>query len=145
MAEAAEARRKERERQRPAETGATQQAESNTSSGTTRTAGKLSFRDKESLRVGIRGFFNPPRGLQNEDQIAVKVRIELSQDGRITAGPTRRAPSRPDAAHRAVEMAGIRALKKAEAAGVFRRLPKDKYARWRVIDVTFTPREIVFL
>ena len=63
----------------------------------------------------------------------------------LTAGPTRRAPSRPDAAHRAVEMAGIRALKKAEAAGVFRRLPKDKYARWRVIDVTFTPREIVFL
>ena len=74
------------------------------------------------------------------------LRIEVSRDGKITAGPKRTKPSGSVSREiRSLEIAGVRALKKSEAAGVFRKLPKDKYARWRVINVTFTPREIRFL
>ncbi|MEL7465110.1 MAG: hypothetical protein AAFN79_13650 [Pseudomonadota bacterium] len=148
LAEAAEAKRLARERATPApeDQGATQQAETSQGGGTTQTVGRLSFRDRDSLRVGIKGFFNPPRGLQNEGQLAVKIQIQLSQDGRITGGPRRVAPSGALSRElRALETAGVRALKKSEAAGVFRKLPSDKYAQWRVINVTFTPREIQFL
>ncbi|MEO0359773.1 MAG: hypothetical protein AAF322_01615 [Pseudomonadota bacterium] len=149
LAEAAKAQRLAREASEPdepEEAGATQQAEAPRSAGTTQTVGRLSFRDKDSLRVGIRGFFNPPRGAENEDLLAVKLRIELDPTGRIVAGPTVLEPGgRLDASHAALMRAGVRALKKSEAAGVFGKLPADKHARWRVMNVIFTPREITFL
>lgn len=147
LAEAAEATRLAREKAQPQpeETGATQQAEAPSGGGTTRTVGQVSFRDRESLRVGIKNYFSPPLGLQNERELAVKLQIELSQDGRITGGPKRVAGAGPAAGQRALEGAGVRALKRAEAAGVFRRLPSDKYAAWRLINVTFTPTELRIL
>ena len=145
IAEAAEAKRLAREKAQPEETGATQQAEAPSGGGTTRTVGQVSFRDRESLRVGIRNYFSPPLGLENERELAVKLQIELSQDGRITSGPKRVDGSGPSAGQRALEGAGVRALKRAEAAGVFRKLPSDKYAAWRLINVTFTPTELRIL
>ena len=146
LAEAAKATRLAREQKEAEEQGATRQAEAPSGGGTTQTVGKLSFRDRDALRVGIRGFFSPPRGLPNEDQLAVKLQIQLSPAGKITAGPKTLEPKgRLDAAHGALMRAGVRALKKSEAAGVFSRLPKDKHARWRVMNVIFTPREIRFL
>lgn len=145
VAEAAEAKRLAREKAQPEETGATQQAEAPSGGGTTRTVGQVSFRDRESLRVGIRSYFSPPVGLQNERELSVKLQIELSQDGRITGGPKNIGGTGPSAGQRALEGAGVRALKRAEAAGVFRKLPSDKYAAWRLINVTFTPTELRIL
>lgn len=146
IAEAKRAERLARQAQEQAETGATQSAAAPTSTGTSQTVGRVSFRDREALRVGIRGQFNPPQGLRNADQLAVTIRVELSQDGKIVGRPEVRRPSgRLDAQHNALMRAGVRALQKSAAKGVFARLPKDKYARWRRIDVTFTPKEIRFL
>lgn len=146
LAVAAEATRLAREKKQAEEQGAVKQAEAPSGGGTTQTVGRLSFRDRDALRVGIRGFFSPPRGLPNEDQLAVKLQIQVSIDGKITAGPKKLEPrGRLDAAHGALMRAGVRALKKSEAAGVFSRLPKDKHARWRTMNVVFTPREITFL
>ncbi len=146
VAEAKRAERLARAAEQPEETGATRQAAAPSGGGTTRTVGELSFRDKESLRVGIRGFFSPPSGLANADQLAVKIRIEVSEEGRIIAGPEVLQPSgRLDAAHDALYRAGVRALRRAEAAGVFSALPRDRYGSWRLMNVTFTPREIQFL
>lgn len=146
VAEAAKAEREERAAKQPETTGATKKAEAPKGSGSTRTVGQLSSRDKDSLRVGIKGFFSPPSGLSNADQLAVKLSIEVSESGKITAGPKVISPSgRLDAQHDALMRAGIRALKRAEAAGVFAKLPRDKYERWRLMNVTFTPREVQFL
>ncbi|MFV0474671.1 MAG: hypothetical protein ACK5MQ_10780 [Pikeienuella sp.] len=146
IAEAAQATREARTTTPPEETGATRQAEAPSGGGTTRTVGQLSYRDREALRVGIRGYFSPPTGLPNADALAVKLRIEVSEDGKIIGGPDVLEPSgRLDAPHDALMRAGVRALKRSEAAGVFAKLPKDRYARWRVMNVIFTPREIQFL
>ncbi|MEM7547335.1 MAG: hypothetical protein AAF367_17535 [Pseudomonadota bacterium] len=146
VAEAKMAERLAREASQVEETGATQQAEAPASTGSSQSVGQLSFRDRDALRIGIKNYFSPPRGLPNEDQLAVKIQIDVSPDGRITGGPTVLSPGgRLDAAHGALMRAGVRALKKSEAAGVFSKLPADKYARWKKINVTFTPREIRFL
>jgi len=52
---------------------------------------------------------------------------------------------RLDPQHAALRRAALIALKRADDAGVFRALPADSYDRWRVIRVTFTPEEILFL
>ncbi|MGB0854040.1 MAG: hypothetical protein ACPGSI_12175 [Pikeienuella sp.] len=128
-----------------AKTGATQQAETSQGGGTSRTVGNLSFRDKDALRLGIKGNFNPPQGMANANQLSVVIRVQLSADGKIVGKPELRQPRSPSAAHRALAGAGMRALLKSAAKGVFKRLPKDKHAKWRLIDVTFTPKEIQFL
>lgn len=146
VAVAKEAERLAREKKQAEETGAVKQAEAPESTGTSRSVGQLSFRDKDALRVGIKGYFSPPTGLPNEDRLAVKLRITVSQAGKITSGPDVLSPGgRLDAAHAALMRAGVRALKKSEAAGVFSKLPRDKYERWKTMNVTFTPREIRFL
>ncbi len=146
VAVAKEAERLAREKKQPEETGAVKQAEAPASTGTSQSVGQLSFRDQDALRVGIKGYFSPPTGLPNEDQLAVKLTISVSPDGKITSGPDVISPGgRLDAAHAALMRAGVRALKKSEAAGVFSKLPRDKYERWKTMNVTFTPREIRFL
>ncbi|MEM7268538.1 MAG: hypothetical protein AAF401_04715 [Pseudomonadota bacterium] len=146
IAEAKKAERLAKAAEQAKEQGATQRAQAATSTGSSRTVGRLSSRDKDNLRVGIKSFFNPPTGLANANQLAVKIRIALTREGKIQGKPEVRSPSgRLDPQHSALMRAGMRALQKSAAAGVFRKLPADKYDRWRLIDVTFTPREIQFL
>jgi hypothetical protein len=76
----------------------------------------------------------------------VTIRVQLSEAGKIVGKPeVRRPKGRLNAQQNALKSAGMRALVKSAARGVFSKLPKDKYARWRLIDVTFTPKEIRFL
>lgn len=128
------------------EQGATRKAEQAEGAGTTRTVGRLSFRDQDNLRVGIKSYFNPPQGVADADNLAVVFLIELNDKGEIVGKPKLDAPKPPfDRRIDALARAGARALIRSAAAGVFAKLPKDKYARWRLIEVTFTPREIRFL
>lgn len=146
VADAKKAERLAREAAKKPETGATKTAEAPKSTGTSKTVGKVSFRDREALRVGIKSYFSPPQGLRNADQLAVTIRVELNQAGKIVGKPEVRRPrGRLDAQQNALMRAGMRALVKSAARGVFARLPKDKYARWRLIDVTFTPTELRIL
>lgn len=146
VAAAKKAERLAREAAKKPETGATKTAEAPKSTGTSKTVGKVSFRDREALRVGIKSYFSPPQGLRNADNLAVTIRVELNEAGKIVGKPVVRRPSgRLDAQQSALKSAGVRALRKSAARGVFSRLPKDKYARWRLIDVTFTPKELRIL
>lgn len=146
VAAAKRAERLAREAAKKPETGATKTAEAPKSTGTSQTVGKVSFRDREALRVGIKGYFSPPQGLRNADQLAVTIRVQLSEAGQIVGRPEVRRPTgRLDAQHNVLMRAGVRALRRSAQGGVFAKLPKDKYARWRLIDVTFTPKELRIL
>ena len=82
------------------------------------------------------------------DSLAARVRFEvrLSPEGRLIGDPELIEPTgRLDPQHAALRRAALIALKRADDAGVFRALPADSYDRWRVIRVTFTPEEILFL
>lgn len=146
VAAAKKAERLAREAVKKPESGATKTAETPKSTGTSKTVGKVSFRDREALRVGIKSYFNPPQGLRNADNLSVTIRVELNEAGKIVGKPVVRRPTgRLDAQLTALMRAGMRALGKSALRGVFSKLPKDKFARWRLIDVTFTPKELRIL
>ncbi len=143
--EAAEARTAERppeQNRPPAETGATRQAAEATGGGSSRTVGRLSYRDQDALRVGIKGYFNPPAGLADERALSVTMQIEVSLDGRITKGPDEVGGDGDKRQRDALKRAAVRALKQSEAAGVYAKLPKDKYDTWKRMRVTFLPRDL---
>ncbi len=146
VAEAKRAERLAREAAKKPESGATKTASAPQSTGTSKTVGKVSFKDREALRVGIKGHFSPPQGLRDADNLAVTIRVNLTEAGKIVGKPeVRRPKGRLDAQQTALMRAGMRALVKSAARGVFSKLPKEKYARWRLIDVTFTPKELRIL
>lgn len=143
---AREAEREARPAAKPEKTGAQKQAEATRSTGTTRSTAPLSDVEIGALTVGIKDHFTTNSDVLNADELVVVLQINVGEDGRIVGKPRLLSPLPPlDRAHQALASDGARALLKAEQAGVFAKLPKDKYDRWRLIDVTFTPREIKFL
>lgn len=139
IAAAKKAERLARQRKAQAEAGATKTVEAPSSTGTSRSTDRLSFCDFDALRVRVRGQFSPPQGLRNADQLAVTIRVELSQDGKIVGRPEVRRPSgRLDAQHNALKSAGVRALQKSATKGIFSCLPKNRPN----INITFTLKEI---
>jgi hypothetical protein len=70
----------------------------------------------------------------------VTLAIELDQSARIVKGPELiRASGGDQATQDLLFRSGRAALLKAQNAGVFTKLPPDKYEGWRLIHVTFTP------
>ncbi|MEO1492887.1 MAG: hypothetical protein AAFV19_12105 [Pseudomonadota bacterium] len=113
------------------------------SGGSTAVKGpKLNRGEKNALRLGIKKHY-VYGGDRSDRSLRVTIRVKLNQDGTIDGKPVqRRAKGGTAASQRAVFQAGRRALIKAANAGEFRRLPANKYNRWKVIDVVFTATNI---
>lgn len=107
-------------------------------------AAALSIGEKDALRLGIKRYF-VFNGNRSDRSLQVTVEIQLGQDAKIIGQPQLLRASGGDAAtQEALFRAGNRALRRAENAGEFNRLPRDKYESWQIIHVTFTPEEIGF-
>jgi hypothetical protein len=111
---------------------------------TSQFAATITRGEKDALRVGIKQYF-VYNGNRSDRSLQVTIAIGLAPDAQIVEGPELlRASGGDDGAQNALWQAGRRALLKAEAAGEFAKLPRDKYEGWRLIHVTFTPEEIGF-
>lgn len=111
---------------------------------TSQFAASITRGEKDALRIGIKQFF-VYNGNRADRSLQVTIAIELAPDASIIAGPELlRASGGDPGAQDALWQAGRRALLKAEAAGEFAKLPREKYQGWRLIYVTFTPEEIGF-
>jgi hypothetical protein len=78
-----------------------------------------------------------PASVQPSDHIMVKLRVMMSQDGRLAADPL---PGGGSANIKAIEMlqSAIAALKQCQP---YKMLPADRYGEWRVLDLEFTPKD----
>jgi hypothetical protein len=78
-----------------------------------------------------------PTSVQPSDHIMVKLRVMMSQDGRLAADPL---PGGGSANIKAIEMlqSAIAALKQCQP---YKMLPADRYGEWRVLDLEFTPKD----
>lgn len=78
-----------------------------------------------------------PASVQRSDPIAVKLRVFLTQDGRLAAEP---AIGGGSANVKAIELlqSAIAALKSCQP---YTMLPGDRYGEWKVLDLDFTPRD----
>lgn len=78
-----------------------------------------------------------PASVLPSDHIMVKLRVMMTQDGRLAADP---AIGGGSANIKAIEMlqSAIAALKQCQP---YKMLPVDRYGEWRVLDLEFTPKD----
>ena len=78
-----------------------------------------------------------PASVQPSDHVMVKLRVYLTQDGRLAADPVIGGGS---ANPKAIELlqGAIAGLKQCQP---YRMLPADRYGEWKVLDLDFTPKD----
>jgi hypothetical protein len=78
-----------------------------------------------------------PASVQPSDHITVKLRVALTQDGRLAADPVVGGGS---ANPKAIELlqSAIAGLKQCQP---YKMLPADRYGEWQVLDLDFTPKD----
>ncbi|MEM7743818.1 MAG: hypothetical protein AAF409_08915 [Pseudomonadota bacterium] len=105
-------------------------------------AAKLSRGERNALRLGIKKYY-VYNGDRSDRDLQVIIRVRLNPDGTINGKPEqRRAEGGSSASQRALFQAGRRALIRAAGAGEFKRLPSDKYQRWKVLNFRFSVDDI---
>jgi hypothetical protein len=78
-----------------------------------------------------------PASVQPSDHVMVKLRVFMTQDGRLAAEP---AIGGGSANVKAIELLqnAIAALKQCQP---YKMLPADRYGEWKVLDLDFTPKD----
>lgn len=112
-------------------------------SGSTAARGpKLNRGELNALRLGVKQYYSYG-GDRSDPKLRVIVRFKLNQDGSLNGNPAQRRASGGNAgSQRAMFQAGRRAIIRAANAGAFRKLPANKYNRWRELEIMFTPSNI---
>jgi colicin import membrane protein len=104
----------------------------------TGSAPKLSQSELDAMRRRLMDLWNPPAGVQNPDQLIVKIRIQLGRDGKLTGPPIVLTSGRGTLFETARDNA-IRALFRGQP---FEMLSRDTYDLWKEIEITFDPRDM---
>jgi len=127
------------EETRPTPTAAAAEERTAASGGTTPRRGPpLNNREVNALRVGIKKYYTY-NGDRSDPAMQVTLRLELDQAGEIMGKPqVTGGQGGNDSSRRALGQAASRALIRAARAGEFKRLPTDKYDRWKLLNFIFT-------
>jgi len=91
----------------------------------------------DALRSHLRTCSKLPAGLSPSDNVAVKLRVQLTTAGRLVTEP---ALIEGTASTKGVALmrAAVAAL---SACQPYAMLPADRYGEWKVLDLSFTPRD----
>jgi colicin import membrane protein len=101
-------------------------------------AAKLSQSELDALRARLMKLWSPPAGVQNPEELIVKIRIQLSRDGRLVGPPMVLTTGRGVMFESARDSA-IRALFRGQP---FNMLSPSTYDLWKEIEITFDPRDM---
>jgi colicin import membrane protein len=99
---------------------------------------KLSQSELEAMRARLMQLWNPPAGVQNPEELVVRIRIHLSRDGRLAGPPIVLTSGRGTLFQTARDNA-IRALFRGQP---FNMLSPSTYETWKEIEITFDPRDM---
>jgi colicin import membrane protein len=125
-----------REAQRNAITG--QEVNRTASLGVpTGNAATLSQSEIDALRAQIQACWNPPPGALDARELIVQVRLQLNQDGSVSAEP--QVLNR--GSHPQFQVAAESAKRAIRRCAPYK-MPIAKYDIWRDVEVTFDPREM---
>jgi outer membrane biosynthesis protein TonB len=97
----------------------------------------MSVNEIDALRARIAQCWSPPPGGLGAEQIVVKVRLQLNEDGTLVGYPTV-ANSGSSAFFQAAADSAVRAVYQCQPYT----LPSDKYALWRDMILNFDPSEM---
>jgi colicin import membrane protein len=104
----------------------------------TGSAPKLSQSELDAMRAKLMQLWNPPAGAANPEQMIVRIRIQLSRDGRLVGPPMVLTSGRGSVFETARDNA-IRALFMGQP---FSMLSPATYDLWKEIEITFDPRDM---
>jgi len=79
-----------------------------------------------------------PPAIDRSDEIEIKLRVFMTPEGTLAAAPNPVGIKHPSENGPALLQSAIAAL---QACQPYAMLPKDRYGEWKVIDLTFTPRD----
>jgi colicin import membrane protein len=91
------------------------------------------------MRRRLMQLWNPPAGVQNPEQLVVKIRITLGRDGRLNGPPNVLTSGRGTIFETARDNA-VRALLIGQP---FQMLSPATYDLWKEIEITFDPRDML--
>jgi outer membrane biosynthesis protein TonB len=91
----------------------------------------------EPLRQHLKTCSKLPAALSLSDNVAVKLRVQMTPDGRLAAEPSLIEGT---ASTKGVELmrSAVAALSSCQP---YAELPKDRYGEWKVLDLSFTPHD----
>ena len=98
----------------------------------------LSQSEVDALRARLIQLWNPPAGVQNPQELVVKIRIQLSRDGKL-AGPPMVLTSGRGSIFEAARDGAVRALYRGQP---YEMLRPEHYDLWKEMEITFDPREM---
>ena len=99
---------------------------------------RMSQNELDAMRQRLMQLWNPPAGVQNPQDLVVRVRIQLGRDGRLVSQPAVVSVSRGPMAEVARESA-IRAIFRGQPYDM---LTPSNYEIWKEVEITFDPREM---
>jgi len=99
---------------------------------------KLSQSELDAMRARLMQLWNPPAGVQNPEELIVRVRIQLSRDGKLS-GPPMVLTSGRGVMFESARDSAIRALFRGQP---FNMLSPSTYDLWKEIEITFDPRDM---
>ncbi len=114
--------------------GATPKKVKGQSNGTEMT---MSVNEIDALRARIAQCWSPPPGGLGADQIVIKLRLKLNEDGTLVGNPTI-ANSSSSPFFQAAADSAVRAVYQCQPY----ELPADKYALWRDMILNFDPSDM---
>ena len=79
-----------------------------------------------------------PGTVSASDEIEIKLRVSMTPDGRLAAAPVPIGVRHPSENGPALLHSAVAAL---EACQPYTMLPAERYGEWKVLDLTFTPRD----
>lgn len=98
---------------------------------------KVSKVDIVAFRHHLKSCSTLPPSVTPSDDVSVKLRVALTPDGRLAQEPILIAGT-ASAKGPALMKAATAAL---QACAPYTMLPPDKYAEWKILDLTFSPRD----
>jgi outer membrane biosynthesis protein TonB len=100
-------------------------------------AATLSQNEIDALRAQIQRCWSPPVGVREAEELIVRVKLDLNQDGTLASPPTLTNIG-SNSMFRVAAEAALRAIRRCAPY----RLPIAKYEVWRSVEVTFDPRDM---
>jgi colicin import membrane protein len=106
---------------------------------TTGNAPRLSQSEIDALRARLMQLWNPPAGIRNQEELVVRVRMQLGRDGKLIGNP-QVLNSGSGFTFQSARDSAVRAIFRGQP---FDMLRAETYETWKDVEVTFDPRDMV--
>lgn len=101
-------------------------------------AAQISQTELDALRARLMQLWNPPAGIKNPEEAIVRVRVQLSPDGRLIGQP-QVVTNGSGFTYMTARDSAVRALFRGQPFDMLRR---ETYESWKDVEITFDPRDM---